>query len=333
VKWFRNLRQRKSKGMNTDIFFISFLANVDSSFQSLKLKDGFSVKNMSLDECNKFVIKLKKHAPSVNENLVMPILGLNCFNNKEKVIYYITNSIKINNNSELDTYDYIWKYIKETGFGVFHNTSNEYLEILVKKLKLFKEGYIDNIWNFCYYYCEDGNIMAFGLPILTQFNQTIDLKDGNYLLDSSDSQNFEIFSNEFQLPFSDNNLKLSHEYFEKSYNNNSREICFLTLMIGMEILFNKYGTELTYRISRCVGVLLGRNSNGEKSEEIINDIKRFYKLRSFIVHNGEAKITNADILKLRHYLRESIQELYNLNQNKDKYIPYLESLGYNQRCK
>ena len=333
MKWFRNLRQRKSKGMNTDIFFISFLANVDSSFQSLKLKDGFSVKNMSLDECTEFVIKLKKHAPSVNEHIVMPILILNGFTNMEKKIYYISNSINIELKSGTDIYDYLSFNPGSQGFSNFHNTSIEYIQILMEKLRLFKTGYIDSIWTFCYYICDDGSIMNFGLPILTKFIQTIDLEYGNYLLDSSDSQKFERFSNKTQLPFINKNLNLSHENFEKSYGNNSREICFLTLMIGMEILFNKFHSELIYRISRGVGVLLGRNINGEKSEKIISDMKRFYKLRSSIVHNGEAKITNVDILKLRQYLRESIQELHNLNQEKDDYIPYLESLGYNQRFK
>ena len=66
----------------------------------------------------------------------------------------------------------------------------------------------------------------------------------------------------------------------------------------------------------------------EDSERIYIEMKKFYDMRSNIVHRGKADINNNDVLKLRYYARESIKKIYRLNKDKDDLLALLNSRGF-----
>ena len=100
-------------------------------------------------------------------------------------------------------------------------------------------------------------------------------------------------------------------------------------MISLETLFNSGRQKLSYRISRNTAVLLGKEK--EDSETIFSDIKDLYDKRSKIVHTGNSNIVDQDdLLKLRHYVRESIKEINKIDKNKDEFLKMLDSCEFGE---
>jgi len=101
-------------------------------------------------------------------------------------------------------------------------------------------------------------------------------------------------------------------------------------MISLESLINPSDNrELRYRISRNIGVLLGKDKRD--SEKIFSEIKQFYDLRSKIVHGGRKDIISPEnILTLRYYVRESIKRFVKLGLRKDKLLTVLNTLGFGE---
>jgi len=102
-------------------------------------------------------------------------------------------------------------------------------------------------------------------------------------------------------------------------------------MMCLETLFHpgKFG-ELRYRISRNTAVLLGGRNENENSKTIFSEIRKLYDLRSTVLHTGKKIIKNGDLLLLRHYVRESIKEIYRLGKGKDEMLEFLNSCGFDR---
>lgn len=101
-------------------------------------------------------------------------------------------------------------------------------------------------------------------------------------------------------------------------------------MISLETLFNPGRQELRYRVSRNTAVILGKEK--EDSEKIFREIKKLYDKRSDIVHTGKSNTINEeDLLKLRHYVRESIKEIIKIDKNKDELLELLNSCGFGEK--
>ena len=130
--------------------------------------------------------------------------------------------------------------------------------------------------------------------------------------------------------FKESFLQLAFGNFELSYQIHDRNLSFLSLMISLETLFNPGHQELRYRVSRNTAVILGKEK--EDSKTIFREIKDLYDKRSKIVHTGNSNIINEeDLLKLRHYVRESIKVINNIGETKDELLEILNSCGFGER--
>lgn len=69
------------------------------------------------------------------------------------------------------------------------------------------------------------------------------------------------------------------------------------------------------RIPRKAGVLVQKDFVDSKS--IFRKMKAFYDKRSDLVHTGKSSITVEDIVTMRHYVRESIEAIYEIGKRKD----------------
>jgi hypothetical protein len=191
-------------------------------------------------------------------------------------------------------------------------------------MRLFKEG------NICiplkYYFRIDNKTPKRSMFETTSKYIGIGPK---YLLKNSEIPNLQKFIRNTKLPFKEPFLQLAFEIYELSYETHNEMLSFLSLMIGLETLFNPGGGELRYRISRNVAVFLGKEK--KDSEKIQSEIKELYNKRSILVHNGKANIKPEDLLKSRYYLRESIKEIYEIGKNKDELLDMLNSCGFGER--
>lgn len=81
---------------------------------------------------------------------------------------------------------------------------------------------------------------------------------------------------------------------------------FIMLTIVLEMLFGST-VELTYRISRGVGVFLSKNR--EEMKKIVKSMKQLYSLRSKYVHEGK-EIPWEALFELREIVRRTIVLMY-----------------------
>ncbi len=288
-----------------DIHFIGLLANTDSSILNVTLDHGFKIHAMSNEDGVSLLSNFE----------CLPLMGifkifLEYSLLSESKLYYIDNSfesdIEMGNDETLtDIPSGIWEF----GSNLVHG----YLNPVIRLMRLFKEG------NICipleYYYFID-----YDTPKLFMGDDRgLYVSPAPYTLKSSEILGLQEFIQNTELPFKRSFLQLAFESFELSYQIHDRNLSFLSLMISLETLFNSGRQKLSYRISRNTAVLLGKEK--EDSETIFSDIKDLYDKRSKIVHTGNSNIVDQDdLLKLRHYVRESIKEINKIDKNKDEFL-------------
>lgn len=294
------------------IYFLGFLSNVDSSILGVNLNHGFKIKAISLHDGSS-LISILSGSPSriVRGHLYMKFRCLN----GSRTSYVIENSFQgIMDEGE-------W-FPEATEFS--NKQINGYLIPVLQLMRLFKEG---NILLPLYYVYVIENEKA---RLLMSAESVRYISNDPYRLKNSELPELHRFIQDVKLPFKNPILQLAFENFELSYDISNMAVAFLTLMIGLETLLNRGEHELGYSISRNGAVLLGRDK--EDSQNIFSEIRNLYKKRSIIVHTGKWDIvTKEDLLNLRHYVRESIKEIYRMGKSKKEILDLLNSHGFGER--
>jgi hypothetical protein len=302
------------------IYFMGLLANTDSSILKVNLEHGFEIKAISDNEGASFISALEGLSYlEVHRKL---FINFPCLDSYEKKLYFVSNSFKgnfqINNRSVLAcSQSEIEKFEKDF--------VRSYLSSVLRLMRLFKEG------NICmplrYYYFIDNDIHK---PARwTGTNQYISTQP-KFTLGNSEISDLIGFIKEMQLPFKKRFLQLAFGNFELSYQTPHMDLSFLSLMGSLEALFNRGQPELAYTISRNTAVLLGEDE--DDSCKIHEEMKKLYDKRCDIVHGRKPKVVNNDDLsKLRHYVRESIKEIYKIGKDKDEIFHLLNSSGFGDR--
>jgi len=301
---------------NNKIFFIGLLANTDSSILNVELDYGFEIKYMPEKEFFDFFSNLEGIPyTEVSKKL---FIDFPCLDSSEKKLYFISNSF--DENFEMNEY--------RNPFPPFSKTANfdslviGYLNPLIQMMRLYKEGNICMPLKY-YYIIEDKTpkILRHGSTGLFISREQI------FTLEDSEIPNLIRFIQKTKFPFEEPFLQLAFANFELSYQTHDINLSFLSLTLSLETLFNPGGTELTYRISRNIAVLLGNEKNN--SETIFSEIKDLYSKRSRIVHSGKSNVINKeDLLKLRCYVRESIKKIDNMGKTKKELLDLLHSSGF-----
>ncbi len=120
-------------------------------------------------------------------------------------------------------------------------------------------------------------------------------------------------------------ILLSIHWFRISQVQNDIKNEFLSLIICMEIFLTPHTLEIpiTKFISESIGMILRPPEN---RVSIMKRIKKFYGLRSDIVHGRSTKVDPEDINELRNTLKELIQRMIYFEQFFDKKSDLLESI-------
>lgn len=283
-----------------DNLFVAILANVDDSILNLKLNNNFEIKRTSKENTVNIVQKITK-LPNyfINNELT----SLNCIND-DNTAYYLTKT-DYNPNEDQEILNEQWYFIQD----------------LCDKIRLFKEGNIRI--PFCY---QIRNRPLSGIIHKLDKNAYPELLH----IEKEEITPILSFIENMHLPFKKEFLQLAFNNYNLSYEVENLNLQFLSLMNAMEVLFHPSGEgELTYRISRNVAVLLGRNK--EESKQIQDKIKHLYNIRSRIVHSGRLNVDFSNLRKLRCFTRESLKEINNIGKNKEELHNLLNSSGFGER--
>lgn len=305
--------------------FICLLANTDSSILKVSLDHGFKVESLPEKEGTILISLLEK--VSYYEVGKKFFLAIPCLNSSEKKYYFITNSV-----GEVET-DKRGRPKSPQALNLCSRFDNKfvmgYLAPTIQLMRLFKEG---NIFMPVYYLFYVHNDIP---KVLTSLRRgpslyTPSYADERYTLEDSEIPSLETFVQNTKLPFARSFLELAFGNFELSYQTPNINLSFLSLMISLEVLFNPGDQELRYRISRNTAVFLGKDR--DDSEMIFSEIKELYDKRSTIVHKGERSVVNKEeLLKLRHYVRESIKEINRMDKDKNELLGMLNARGFGER--
>lgn len=322
------------------IHFIGLLANVDKSILNLELEHGFEISKMYWYSSNEDFNAISQIIGGDYVNFTLKLEKSNCVDyeynqfvgDAEPFTYCIKNTF---NEKELNDIQKDPKWITVTFPEIIFHPSTDvdnlnysdnnpvfsYIYPLIKKLRLFKEGNI--CMPFLYFYAGSGksSMLISGL----EYGSYVVPEE--YTLNSLEISDFKSNIQNIEIPFTYDFLQLAFENFELSYEMQNKNLQFLTLMNGLESLFHPSDSgELTYRISRNCAVLLGNKK--EDTRTIFKDMKKLYGIRSQIVHNGRADISEDELLKLRCYTRESIKKMYEINKNKEDILKILNEKGF-----
>lgn len=306
------------------IYYLGFLANVDSSIIKMKLDYGFEIKDIAEQECRNLLSAIDKTPEWEGTREVRRTFP--CFNESEEKYYCISNSFEVPVDDEHKRAKLGGRFSEE--HQEFDKLLREHVESRLTLMRLYKAGNID--MPLSHYYELQNGIPTHWVKSVGSYY----LREELYTLEDSDIEALNKFIEAVKLPFSLPFLQLAFSNFQLSFYIRETHLSFLSLMIALEALFNAGTQELTHRLSRCVAVLLGNSKADSKS--VLDDLKKnLYSKRSKIVHTGKQDVvTEDDLLKLRHYVRESIKDIYRIGMNsKEELLDLLESHGFGDREK
>jgi hypothetical protein len=303
------------------IYFIGLLSNTDSSILKIKLERGFKINCVSYEEVvdGETVIGAFLNMKKYHE---ISVFGSDLLSDEDKNFYYIANSFDAKCDLEHERNKGL------NAIAEFRKENLDYLYGILRLMRLFKEGNIHMpiSHNFT---VSNENPRGLGSTSTNLYNSNWPI----YSLKEHEVTELQQFLGITKLPFRDF-IQLAFENFELSYNTHKREISFLSLMIALEILFNRgKEDELRYSIARNAAVLLGDDK--DHSAEVFKDIRYLYDMRGAIVHSGEATrkkpLLEGDLLRLRDYARRSIKELCASDKCKEDVLAILNSNGYGSK--
>ncbi|MBI2101845.1 hypothetical protein HYT53_04520 [Candidatus Woesearchaeota archaeon] len=294
-----------------------FLTNAGENVDKIKLKFGLKIKEVSEEEATDLYATLEKtDLYRAGKELFM---DYHIINSKHKA-YYITKRIKISDEirDEMSKFNEFGKIQRQLIMG--------YLDPLIIKLRLFKEGYIG--YHKYYFFGEKTKSSFTGMTSpnhITRGSKIYELNDLNEI------KRLNKFIKKVKDLPKDGQLKIALDNFQQSYDSVSIESAFLNLMIGIESLFSKSTIELSFRLKRNCAIFLGRTKT--ECLEIYNKMKELYDIRSVLIHGKKFKLEPEQVFILRNYVRKSILGFIEIDRNHDQVLDELDKLGFGDYTK
>lgn len=145
-----------------------------------------------------------------------------------------------------------------------------------------------------------------------------------YIFDMNEIQEFSLFFTKFNEIFQNKILKLFSRRFRKGLSNSNLEDKIIDYSICFESLFPDINYELRFRLSHYVAMLI--EDTYDERVEVYNRIKKFYDIRSRIVHGNppENINTHINIKNIENNLR-SLIKIYIITGGGRKFTDYREA--------
>lgn len=295
------------------VYFVIPLANIDESAVGLELETDFVIEKWPMAK----LVAVESHfSAEVSDEFVTEVEYACCLNVGADNVYVICG--------EVDGDEYWQPIPKNANFIEKWFDRGRYIARINEKIKLmrlFKEGQIETKGS--YVYEKKGKKIE---PILSSGLGVAPHKDIPYTLTVSEKDELGQFLKKYTTPLKPEFLQLAFENLDQSYSVEHDELAFLTLMIGVEVIFNDGKQELKYRITRGMAILLGTLYS---PREIYDKMRKLYDMRSRLVHTARHDdLVFHDILGLRFLLRTAILKLMDLQISKDKLSELLTISGF-----
>ncbi len=208
---------------------------------------------------------------------------------------------------------------------------SEYVNQLIRKLRLYKKGQIE----FQGYF----SIFSEDRRVISKYKTPQKPVWGVYQIEDNDIPSLEkLLNDSLQIPTL---LRLAIESFESAYDTTDSKVKFVLLMIGLESIFNRSSQDpVKHIISRHLALTLA--DSNEKFEELFIITKKLYDTRCNIVHgNTDKKVIEKlqskipfELEQLEDLTRKVIIKLlwlhdFNIGEpTKDTLFEYLNKKGY-----
>ncbi len=187
--------------------------------------------------------------------------------------------------------------------------------------------------NFGIFYIDGVHESDFSDVVLSPYNPSI-LEDYSQI-EATDDEKVKLLNN------IEGNLSKSKELetIIETYNINlsisNMKIAFLNIVTCLEALLVSSNSELTYRISRNVAVLLSNNK--EQGKKLFNKMKELYAIRSKLVHEGiwnpekyYKKFDNEPFEDLKMIFNSVFRKYVELGLSKKELVNKLDESGYGE---
>lgn len=296
------------------IRFVIPLANVDDPVVGIELEPDFVIEKWPIDKLVQLIVE---HFSESNDvQIRIDIECSCCLNSYAKNVYLVSGKANYNKywQKAPESASFREKYFDHGGYIAK-------VEEKIKLMRLFKEGQMETKGVYVYEQTPKEYEPIVNTDLGKPSHVTIP-----YSLTKSEKKELIQFLKTYNTPLKPPYLQLAFENFNQSYSVEYFELAFLTLMIGVEAIFNDGNQELKYRITRGMAVLLGSTYG---SHEIYDSIRTLYDKRSQLVHTGRCKdLTFDDVGRLRFLLRASILKLLDLRITKDNLSRLLTISGF-----
>ncbi|MGP8016819.1 MAG: hypothetical protein ACLPQ4_04125 [Thermoplasmata archaeon] len=132
-----------------------------------------------------------------------------------------------------------------------------------------------------------------------------------------------------RLPLSDTQFEVARLNMDQSYQVEDPGIAFLLCMMALEAILNPGLGEVSFRVARSAGVILGRTAR--ESEDIMDEVSRLYSTRSGLVHMGKStRIPRLAVLRAREIVRRLLLETMHLQITKKALLNRANRLGFGE---
>lgn len=193
--------------------------------------------------------------------------------------------------------------------------------ILIKKLRLFKNGFIMSPVHF--------QISKKYRHVGKKFTRGILQSSSRTVYSILDNEITEL-KNHLNQKFETNDLtRLAEMYFENCYELFDDKAIIINLITALESIFNRSNNQISHIIARHLSLII--SSNKEEFRINYKRIKKIYGYRSQIVHGQKIEFKE-NILELTNELydltRKAIIHCFNLEMDKDEFFDYLNAKGF-----
>lgn len=239
--------------------------------------------------------------------LVVSVLGEREINNFEVTLfkYHVMPAHK--ENEEYDESIIVMETV-----GDFLST-----DTILDILKFYKSADIFSCYMFSYRIA-DGKLHSGGLGKVWLREHAINWPSKPYEM-TNEEQNefFKWFESHREMCAVDQNEKFRKmkKMYLDSYLLDNADLSFAMLSVVLEMMVSST-SELTYRISRSVGIFL--SSNKTEMRDIFKRVKRLYGIRSKFVHEGQS-VSWEKLFELREIVRKIIVLMYEKEMHKKEF--------------
>ena len=299
------------------IVYLGFLGNCDRSIFKVRFEKDFEkdfeIGSMSYREAVAIISKLKGSSPRDSS---MTLITRNLSTGNDNPVYFVRKEQKIPDSSVEKVGE-----IRKVDLD-FLGDGQGYLTDKIRLLRLIKNGLVTLPIQFVYR--EDTE----PVPSMGYDDGKSSIKAICHIEDK-EVETVNNFISDNKLPFNDGALQLALESYELSYYTINPGLSFISSMVAIESLLNPANSEVTYRVSRNLAVLLGKDLLS--SVKLFEKMKKLYSTRSSIAHGAKSEnIELEDLAAIREFARLTVVTYKMTGLDKKIILDKLHSMGFRE---